>query len=206
MYKASITGLLLVGSLGLAGCSSAADAAKEPVSAPTSSSASSSAAASPTSSATPAPTSTPTQAPAPATPPSDMPSPAPAPVTALTVAEQLQAAVPSITLVTEVTEANDSTGSLGQPGKYISAAWITDAAATVPEEQSIVRGAVVEVFASEAEAQARLQTLAEDIALGPAFNAEYQYLQGTVLLRVSGKLGDAQAALYAEAFRGADLG
>ncbi|WP_153297128.1 hypothetical protein [Arthrobacter yangruifuii] len=203
MQKASITGLLLVGSLGLAGCSSAADAAKEPVSAPTSSSASSSAAASPTSSAA---TSTTTQAPAPATPPSAMPSPAPEPVTALRVAEQLQAAVPSITLVTEVTEANDSTGSLGQPGKYISAAWITDAAATVPEEQSIVRGAVVEVFASEAEAQARLQTLAEDIALGPAFNAEYQYLQGTVLLRVSGKLGDAQAALYAEAFRGADLG
>lgn len=203
MHKASITGLLLVGSLGLAGCSSAADAAKEPVSAPTSSSASSSAAASPTSSAA---TSTTTQAPAPATPPSAMPSPAPEPVTALRVAEQLQAAVPSITLVTEVTEANDSTGSLGQPGKYISAAWITDAAATVPEEQSIVRGAVVEVFASEAEAQARLQTLAEDIALGPAFNAEYQYLQGTVLLRVSGKLGDAQAALYAEAFRGADLG
>ncbi|MCQ1957028.1 hypothetical protein NNX39_10995 [Arthrobacter sp. zg-Y826] len=198
MHKGSVAGLLLISSLGLAGCSS--EAAKQPVSA-----------ASPSVSASaktsPAPTTTGTTTPAtPSTAPSTS---APAddaahPLTAITVAQRLQAAVPTITSVIEVTEANDSTGSIGQPGKYTSAAWIADTGAAATEN-SVVGGAVVEVFASEAEAQARLSALQQHIGQGPAFNAEYHYLQGTVLLRVSGALSSEQAALYEQAFTGATL-
>ncbi|MCQ1954152.1 hypothetical protein [Arthrobacter sp. zg-Y238] len=198
MHKGSVSALLLIGFLGLAGCSS--EAAKQPVSA-----------ASPSVSAsaktTPAPTTTGTTAPA--TPAAAPGTSAPAddaahPLTAITIAQRLQAAVPTITSVIEVTEANDSTGSIGQPGKYTSAAWIADTGAAATEN-SVVGGAVVEVFASEGEAQDRLYALQQHISMGPAFNAEYHYLQGTVLLRVSGALSPEQAALYEQAFTGATL-
>lgn len=192
MHKKSVAMLLLAGAIGLGGCSSSADAAKE----------SASAAPSPRASSL-APTTT---APAPTTPPAPAPSPAPAePVTAISIAEQLQATVPSITGVTEATAANDTSGSWGQPRQYISAAWITDAAATVPEN-SVVGGAVVEVFANEADAQARLSMLQEHFALGAAYKQEYEYLRGTALLRVTGKVGDQQAALYEQAFNAIPLG
>ena len=199
MHKKSVAMLLLAGAIGLGGCSSSADAAKESASAAPSPSASSLA---PTTTA-PAPT---TPAPAPTTPPAPAPTPAPAePVTAISIAEQLQATVPSITGVTEATAANDTSGSWGQPGQYTSAAWITDAAATVPEN-SVVGGAVVEVFANEADAQARSSMLQEHFALGAAYKQEYEYLRGTALLRVTGKVGDQQAALYEQAFNAIPLG
>ncbi|MCC3302184.1 hypothetical protein [Arthrobacter sp. zg-Y895] len=199
MHKGSIAGLLLIGSLGLAGCSS--EAAKQPVSAASPSvSASAKTTPAPSSTGTASPATTPAPAPKTSAPVAD----AALPVTAITVAQRLQAAVPTITSVIEVTEANDSTGSIGQPGKYTSAAWIADTGAAATEN-SVVGGAVVEVFASEAEAQARLSALQQHIALGPAFNAEYHYLQGTVLLRVSGALTPEQAALYEQAFAGATL-
>ncbi|UWX97769.1 hypothetical protein N2K95_03535 [Arthrobacter zhaoxinii] len=122
----------------------------------------------------------------------------------MTIAQQLQTAVPTITFVTEVTEANDSTGSIGQPGQYTSAAWIADTGAAAPEK-SVVGGAVVEVFAVEADAQARLSLLQQHIGQGPAYNAEHHYLKGSVLLRVSGALGPEQAALYEQAFNGTGL-
>ena len=200
MRTRSIAGLLLIGSLGLAGGSS--EAAKQPVSA---ASPSVSASASASAKTTPAPSTTGTTAPAtPAAAPSRSADGAALPVTAITIAQRLQAAVPTITSVIEVTEANDSTGSIGQPGAYTSAAWIADSGAAATEN-SVVGGAVVEVFATEAEAQDRLYALQQHIGMGPAFNAEYHYLQGTVLLRVSGALSSEQAVLYEHAFTGATL-
>ncbi|MCC9175428.1 hypothetical protein [Arthrobacter sp. zg-Y179] len=198
MHKGSIAGLLLIGSLGIAGCSS--EAAKQPVSAASPSvSASAKATPTPSTTGTTAPA-TPSAAPSTSAPADD----AAQPLTAITIAQRLQAVVPTITSVIEVTEANDSTGSIGQPGKYTSAAWIADTGAAATEN-SVVGGAVVEVFASEAEAQDRLYALQQHIGMGPAFNAEYHYLQGTVLLRVSGALSPEQAALYEQAFTGATL-
>lgn len=206
MHKEKAAALLLAGTIGLAGCSSSADAAKNTGSASPSPSASSSAptTAAPATPATPTPVpTTPAQT---ATAPAPAPAPVPAdPAAAVSIAEQLQALVPSITAVTEVTAANDTSGSWGQPGQYTSAAWITDAAATVPEN-SVVGGAVVEVFATEADAQARFTQLQEHFALGAAYKREYMYLRGTALLRVTGKVGDQQAALYEQAFNGLALG
>ena len=136
-------------------------------------------------------------------PGSPVPSPA-APVTAIVIAQQLQAAVPSITAVTEATEANGGAEFLGQPGQSISAAWIADTSAAAPEN-SVAGGGVVEVFASEAEAEARLTALREYLAQRPAYRAEYQYLRGPVLLRVTGKATPEQAALYEQAFNGIAL-
>ncbi|MDK1328286.1 hypothetical protein [Arthrobacter sp. zg-Y1143] len=204
MQKGSIAVLLLAAALGLAGCSSSAEAAKESASAAPSPSASSSAPATPPAPPSPAPTPTPTL-----TPPPTLSAPAPAtpaePVTAIAIAQQLQAVVPGITSVTEVTAENDPGGFIGQPGYYTSAAWIADASAAAPEN-SVVGGAVVEVFASEADAQARFAQLQEHLALGAAYKREYMYLQGTALLRVTGMLGDERAALYEQAFYALGIG
>ncbi|MCC3273221.1 hypothetical protein MUK71_03870 [Arthrobacter zhangbolii] len=110
--------------------------------------------------------------------------------------------MPTISAVTEVTELNDTNGLIGRPGQYISAAWISDTAAD-SAETGIDGGAVVEVFADEADAQTRsdyIQGVLE--GMGPAFGTEYHYMDGAVLLRVSGVLMPSQAALYEEAFAG----
>lgn len=181
MSTRSIVGLLILGALGFAGCS-----AEPPAPAPSPS-------ASAFATATPTPTS--------AAPATAAPAPtAAAPATALSIAERLQASIPTITSVTEVTETNDPTGSIGQPSGYTSAAWIADTGAAA-KENSVVGGAVVEVFASDTDAQARLSFLQQHIAQGPAYNAEHHYLKGTALLRLSGSLTPDQASLYEHAFK-----
>ncbi|MCC3279935.1 hypothetical protein LJ754_12320 [Arthrobacter sp. zg-Y40] len=103
-------------------------------------------------------------------------------------------------MVTEVTEANDSNGLIGRPGQYTSAAWIADTSAD-PAQTGVDGGAVVEVFATEADAQTRAAYIQDVLkSMGPAFGTEYHYLKGSVLLRVSGKLMPSQASLYEQAF------
>ncbi|MGM9472442.1 hypothetical protein ACS5PJ_10595 [Pseudarthrobacter sp. YS3] len=107
---------------------------------------------------------------------------------ATAVATELKAKVPSITGITTVTEELDSNKLLGRPNQYTSAAWIADAGAT-PGETGIDSGAVVEVFANEADATARSEYILRILKkAGPAFGTEWHHQKGNVLLRVSGVL------------------
>lgn len=138
--------------------------------------------------------------------PSAEPTPLPetteaaAPANALDVASALQVEVPTIIAITEVTEINDSNGLIGRPGQYTSAAWITDSAAD-QAQTGIDGGAVVEVFANPEDAQARSDYIQSVLqGAGGVLGTEYHYMDGMVLLRVSGVLMPSQAAVYQAAF------
>ncbi|WP_186814914.1 PGRS-family protein, partial [Cellulomonas terrae] len=122
-----------------------------------------------------------------------------APVDAGAAAEALRAANPNIAAVTVYDETNDPNNLIGRPGQYTSAAQITDGRAAGGE--GIDAGAVVEVFATPQEAQARSTYIQETLAeLGPAFGTEWHHLQGTHLLRVSGTLVPSANEEYAVAW------
>ena len=161
----------------LSGCS--AQAAPATSSAPAA--ASSAAAAASTPSATPTPT--PTKA-----------------ADAAAVATALKGKVTTITAVTPVTEANDSNKLIGRPGQYTSAAWINDSGATAGAT-GVDGGAVIEVFATPADAKTRSDYIQGALAkMGPAFGTEWHHLDGPTLLRVSGKLNPSVNDQYTAAF------
>lgn len=110
-----------------------------------------------------------------------------APVDAEAATEAMRAANPEITAVTVYDENTDPNDLIGRPGQYTSAARITDGRAAGGD--GIDAGAVVEVFATPEDAQARSTYIQEMLTeLGPAFGTEWHHLQGTHLLRVSGSL------------------
>ena len=125
------------------------------------------------------------------------------PATAIGIAEQLAAEVPTIVKVTEVTENNDVNELIGRPGQYTGAAWITDEAASDQSAKGIDGGAVVEVFENAEDAQTRSDYIQGILKEGgPAFGTEYHHLDENVLLRVSGELKPSQAKAYEAAFVG----
>ena len=181
MRKQHVLGLFVLGAIALAGCSSAGGPSSENQPEPSTATVIS-----------PETTSS-------AEEPTEVP---PEPVGALTVAERLQAAIPSVSSVTEVTENNDSNNLIGRPGQYVTAAWVADASAD-PTQTGIDGGAVVEVFANAEDAQSRSTYIQDTLrSMGPAFGTEYHYFDGSVLLRVSGVIVPSQAALYEQAFAG----
>ena len=131
------------------------------------------------------------------------PTPTPTPTVAAdatSVATALKAKVATITAVTTVTEVLDSNKLLGRPGQYASAAWISDSGATAGET-GIDGGAVVEVFATPADASARSEYILGLLKkMGPAFGTEWHHLDGATLLRVSGKLTPTVNDQYTAAF------
>ncbi|MEN8584695.1 hypothetical protein ABFP37_18530 [Burkholderia sp. RS01] len=143
-----------------------------------------------------------TAAPA-ATSASASPTPTPTPTQAAdatAVATELRAKVTSITGVTTVTEALDSNKLLGRPNQYTSLAWITDAGGK-PGETGTDGGAVVEVFANEADATARSEYILGILKkAGPAFGTEWHHQKGNVLLRVNGVLSPSVNDQYKAAF------
>ncbi|WP_139346715.1 PGRS-family protein [Sinomonas mesophila] len=119
---------------------------------------------------------------------------------ATAIAERIKTGVPSITGITTVTETNDSNQLIGRPGQYTSAAWVADSGAVVGATGAD-GGAVVEVFATEADAAARSIYIQETLTrLGPAFGTEWHHLSGATLLRVSGKLAPSVNEQYKLAF------
>lgn len=122
-----------------------------------------------------------------------------APVDAAAAAEALRDASQDITAVTVYDENTDPNDLIGRPGQYTSAAQITDARAAGGD--GIDAGAVVEVFATPEDAQARSTYIQETLTdLGPAFGTEWHHLQGTHLLRVSGNLVPSVNDEYAAAW------
>lgn len=133
-------------------------------------------------------------------------SAAPKPLTASSAFTQIAAKVSSAKLSGTVTAANDPNHLLGRPGQYTSKVTFTDSrikASDVEgtEKGDVDRGGAIEAFASPSDAKARA-TYIQAIAKSLPAVAEYDYLHGTVLVRVSHYLTPAQAAEYKTATDG----
>jgi hypothetical protein len=103
--------------------------------------------------------------------------------------------------VTVLTEKTDSNNLLGRPNGYDSAAVITDKGGdTSDPDPGVAYGATVETFESRSAAIRRSDYIQGILKDAPMLGTEYNYLEGNVLLRVSGALPPSIAAKYKAAF------
>jgi hypothetical protein len=122
------------------------------------------------------------------------------PLTAATALEAIAGSVPSATLSSTVTAENDPNHLLGRPNQYASKVTFTDSRISKSDADGFKKGDVelggaIEVFgdASGAEARAKyIQAIGKSM---PAL-AEYDYVHGSVVVRVSRFLTPAQAGDY----------
>ncbi|MGW1169691.1 hypothetical protein [Streptomyces sp. NPDC002550] len=119
---------------------------------------------------------------------------------------QLSGKVASAKLSGTVTAANDPNHLLGRPNQYTSKVTFTDSrikASDVEgtEKGDVDRGGAVEVFGSPSDAQIRAKYIQTVTKSMPAL-AEYDYVHGAVVVRVSHYLTPAQAAAYQAAANG----
>ncbi|ELP67660.1 hypothetical protein STRTUCAR8_08573 [Streptomyces turgidiscabies Car8] len=134
--------------------------------------------------------------------------PASQPLTASSAFAKVSASVASAKLSGTVTAENDPNHLLGRPSQYTSKVTFADSrikAADISgtKEGDVERGGAIEVFGSEADAQTRAKYIQAVTKSLPAL-AEYDYVHGSVLVRVSHYLTPAQAAGYESA--AAELG
>jgi hypothetical protein len=108
--------------------------------------------------------------------------------------------VPTARLTETYTAANDPNSLLGRPGEYTSKISFSDS--RVPSRDTsglqagdVQYGGIIEVFASTSDAQTRFKYV-ESITKAMAAFAEYDYLHGTALIRVSHYLTPDQAKAY----------
>ncbi|MFJ1652380.1 hypothetical protein ACIOC2_13370 [Streptomyces sp. NPDC088337] len=128
------------------------------------------------------------------------------PLTADGALAQISTKVTSAELFGTITEENDPNHLLGRPNQYTSKVTFTDSrlkAADVvgAEEGAVERGGAVEVFADPVDAQARAKYIGSVTKSMPTL-AEYDYVHGSILVRVSHYLTPAQAAEYKAAADG----
>lgn len=128
------------------------------------------------------------------------------PLTASSAFAKVTAAVPSAKLSGTVTAANDPNHLLGRPNQYTSKTTfadsrIEDADVSGTKQGDVERGGAIEVFGSPADAEARAKYIQAVTKSLPAL-AEYDYVHGAVLVRVSHYLTPAQAAGYEAAAGG----
>lgn len=122
------------------------------------------------------------------------------PLTASTAFTKLATTVATVKLSGTVTAANDPNHLLGRPGQYTSKVTFADSrikAADVTDSTkgSVDLGGAIEIFAGPAGATARAKYI-QAIAKSMPAVAEYDYVHGAVLVRVSHYLTPAQAATY----------
>lgn len=95
---------------------------------------------------------------------------------------------------------SDPNELLGRPGGYVGKATFRDARLeTQFDDYQVEDGGSIEVFVNSGQAASRssyIQTLIQD---SPLFDAEYHFLEGTVLLRVSGRLTPEDTEIYESA-------
>jgi hypothetical protein len=121
-------------------------------------------------------------------------------LTASTVTAKLAAAVPGLRTILTYTAASDPNHLLGRPGEYTSKTAFGDprvkpADVAGQRRDAIARGGSVEVYPTAAGAKARAAYIQRMVQAMPSA-AEYDYVHGGVLVRVSGLLTPAQAAVY----------
>ncbi|MGW4825394.1 hypothetical protein ACWEP4_42615 [Streptomyces sp. NPDC004227] len=122
------------------------------------------------------------------------------PLTASSAFTQLSSTVASAKLSGTVTEENDPNHLLGRPNQYTSKVTFTDsrikpADVEGSDKGAVERGGAIEAFASPEDAQARAKYI-ESVTKSMSALAEYDYVQGSVLVRVSHYLTPKQAAEY----------
>ena len=128
------------------------------------------------------------------------------PLTASTAFASISSKVTTAKMSGTVTAANDPNHLLGRPNQYTSKVTFTDtrikaADVTDSSKGSVDLGGAVEVFANPADAAARAKYI-EAVTKSMSALAEYDYVHGTVLVRVSHYLTPAQAAGYKSAAAG----
>lgn len=136
-------------------------------------------------------------------PPPQAPAPAPTlPSDAAGVIDLLRQRGLPIGEVVAFTAETDPNKSLGRPNQYTSKATFLDTRLhrERPEQISADDGGTVETFANEGDAKAR-QAYVGSITSKVTPFAEYAYLDGKVLLRVSKRLTPDQAAQYEAVLR-----
>jgi hypothetical protein len=126
-----------------------------------------------------------------------------APSTARTVFQELSRSVGTATMTGTVTAADDPNHLLGRPHEYTSKVTFSDSFVAAGDVTGagpgdIERGGAVEVFADAADAEARAQYIRGVTKSMPAL-AEYDYVRGRFLVRVSRYLTPERAALYGTA-------
>lgn len=112
----------------------------------------------------------------------------------------IHSAVADTTLTATVTAANDGNHLLGRPHQYTSAIKFADdrvKAADVDglDKDDVTRGGGIEVFANHDDAQTRADYI-QTVTKGLPALSEYDYVSGSVVVRVSHLLTPDQAAEY----------
>ncbi|MEU9705938.1 hypothetical protein [Streptomyces sp. NPDC047981] len=121
-------------------------------------------------------------------------------LTASDAFKALSGKVASAKLSGVVTEDDDPNHLLGRPNQYTSKVTFTDSRIKVDdvagaEPGSVGLGGAIEVFTIAADSQARADYI-QRVTKGMPMLAEYDFVSGTVLIRVSHYLTPTQAADY----------
>ncbi|MFE4549664.1 hypothetical protein [Streptomyces sp. NPDC056785] len=119
---------------------------------------------------------------------------------------RLSGKISTATLSGTVTAENDPNKLLGRPNQYTSKITFTDSQisaddVTGTDRGDVSRGGAIEVFGSPADAVARAKYI-QAVTKGMPALSEYDYVHGTVVVRVSHYLTPKQAAVYESATNG----
>jgi hypothetical protein len=119
-------------------------------------------------------------------------------LSAAAVVTGLAARVRSVRMSVVYTAQSDPNSQLGRPGQYTSKAAFIDARVNSAKVTDGTKGSTelgggVEVFPDDASAHKRAAYIQAVLKGTPMLGAEYDYLAGRVLLRISGRLTPAQA-------------
>ncbi|GKQ35181.1 hypothetical protein [Streptomyces sp. A012304] len=128
-------------------------------------------------------------------------TPAPKELDAQQVVTALTKAITSTKAATVYTAATDPNQLLGRPNGYTSKADFTDSRAKPKLDDEVQNGGSVEIYSDPADAQDRAKYIADTLDKMKIFGTEYHYLNGGILLRVSGALTPDQAAEYEAALK-----
>ena len=135
--------------------------------------------------------------------PASTPSPTPGPAHTGQSADQIMQGLKTNGLPIGVsftyTAANDVNHLLGRPGQYTDKVNFKDTRISSTDQGvdiSVTDGGSIEVFTTTTDAKNRFAYIQKISKSGVALFAEYEYLDGLVILRVSAQLTPDQAAKY----------
>jgi hypothetical protein len=115
-------------------------------------------------------------------------------MTALEVAEKLKASGLPVTNLAAQDENTDPNDLLGRPTGYTGRASFDLAAGDkAGEKYGVDRGGVVEVWPTAAAAKKRADYIQGALADNPILGSEWDYLNGAVLVRITGKVKPSEA-------------
>ncbi|WP_203924735.1 hypothetical protein [Rugosimonospora africana] len=100
-------------------------------------------------------------------------------------------------------ENTDPNNLIGRPSEYTSRASF-DVAGGDPngDRYTTDRGGVIEVFPDAATAKARAEYIQTQLNANPVLGTEYDYLTGSVLVRITGKVKPSVAGKFQAAVAG----